>query len=65
MQVKAFYDYVWIHQKQYDDRVALLSDDQMSTDLQRKLALHLFKDVVSHISIFSEIDDLLLGQICL
>ena len=65
LQVKAFYDYVWIHQKQYDDRIALLSDDQMSTDLQRKLALHLFKDVVSHISIFSEIDDLLLGEICL
>ena len=65
MQVKAFYDYVWIHQKQYDDRVALLSDDQMSTDLKRKLALHLFKDVISHISIFSDIDDLLLGQICL
>lgn len=65
LQVKAFYDYVWIHQKQYDDRIALLSDDQMSTDLQRKLALHLFKDVVSHISIFSDIDDLLLGEICL
>jgi len=65
LKVKAFYDYVWIHQKQYDDRIALLSDDQMSTDLQRKLALHLFKDVVSHISIFSEIDDLLLGEICL
>ena len=65
LQVKAFYDYIWIHQKQYDDRIALLSDDQMSTDLQRKLALHLFKDVVSHISIFSEIDDLLLGEICL
>jgi len=65
VKVKAFYDYVWIHQKQYDDRIALLSDDQMSTDLQRKLALYLFKDVVSHISIFSEIDDLLLGEICL
>ncbi len=65
LQVKAFYDYIWIHQKQYDDQVALLSDDQMSTDLQRKLALHLFKDAVSHISIFSEIDDLLLGEICL
>jgi CRP-like cAMP-binding protein len=64
-QVKAFYDYIWIHQKQYDDKIALLSDDQMSTDLQRKLALHLFKDVVSHISLFSEIDDLLLGEICL
>ena len=37
----------------------------MSTDLQRKLALHLFKDVISHISFFSEIDDLLLGEICL
>ena len=65
VKVRAFYDYIWIHQKQYDDRIALLSDDQMSTDLQRKLALHLFKDVVSHISIFSEIDDLLLGEICL
>lgn len=65
VQVRAFYDYVWIHQKQYDDKIALLSDDQMSTDLQRKLALHLFKDVVSHISFFSEVDDLLLGEICL
>lgn len=64
-QVKAFYNYVWIHQRQYDDKIALLSDDQMSTDLQRKLALHLYKDVVSHISFFSEIDDLLLGEICL
>lgn len=64
-QVRAFYDYVWIHQKQYDDKIALLSDQQMSTDLQRKLALHLFKDVVSHISFFSEVDDLLLGEICL
>mmetsp|Transcript_46182 Transcript_46182/g.97019 ORF Transcript_46182/g.97019 Transcript_46182/m.97019 type:complete len:660 (+) Transcript_46182:2757-4736(+) len=64
-QVRAFYDYVWIHQKQYDERIALLSDQQMSTDLQRKLALHLFKDVVSHISFFSEIDDLLLGEICM
>ena len=64
-QVRAFYDYVWIHQKQYDEKIALLSDAQMSTDLQRKLALHLFKDVISHISFFSEIDDLLLGEICL
>jgi len=64
-QVRAFYDYVWIHQKQYDEKIALLSDQQMSTDLQRKLALHLFKDVVSHISFFSEIDDLLLGEICM
>ena len=64
-QVRAFYDYIWIHQRQYDDKVALLSDEQMSTDLQRKLALHLFKDVISHISLFSEIDDLLLGEICL
>lgn len=64
-QVRAFYDYVWIHQKQYDEKIALLSDEQMSTDLQRKLALHLFKDVVSHISFFSEIDDLLLGEICM
>lgn len=64
-QVRAFYDYIWIHQKQYDDKIALLSDQQMSTDLQRKLALHLFKDVVSHISFFSEIDDLLLGEICM
>ncbi|KAL7547182.1 hypothetical protein ACHAWF_010502 [Thalassiosira exigua] len=64
-QVRAFYDYVWIHQKQYDEKIALLSDKQMSTDLQRKLALHLFKDVVSHISFFSEIDDLLLGEICM
>lgn len=64
-QVRAFYDYVWVHQKQYDERIALLSDQQMSTDLQRKLALHLFKDVVSHISFFSDIDDLLLGEICM
>lgn len=64
-QVRAFYDYIWIHQKQYDDKIALLSDQQMSTDLQRKLALHLYKDVVSHISFFSEIDDLLLGEICM
>lgn len=65
VQVRAFYDYVWIHQRQYDDKIALLSDQQMSTDLQRRLALHLFKDVVSHISFFSEIDDLLLGEICM
>jgi CRP-like cAMP-binding protein len=65
VQVRAFYDYVWIHQRQYDDKIALLSDQQMSTDLQRKLALHLFKDVVSHISFFSELDDLLLGEICM
>mmetsp|Transcript_23868 Transcript_23868/g.27496 ORF Transcript_23868/g.27496 Transcript_23868/m.27496 type:complete len:804 (+) Transcript_23868:145-2556(+) len=65
LQVRAYFDYIWIHQKQYDDQIALLSDEQMSTDLQRKLALHLFKDVVSHISFFSEIDDLLLGEICL
>ena len=64
-QVKTFYNYVWVHQRQYDDRIALLSDEQMSTDLQRKLALHLYKDVVSHISLFSEIDDLMLGEICL
>jgi len=65
VQVKAYYNYVWIHQKQYDDKIALISDHQMSTDLQRKLALHLFKDVISHISFFSEVDDLLLGEICL
>ncbi len=64
-QVRAFYNYIWIHQKQYDDKIALLSDQQMSTDLQRKLALHLFKDVVSHISFFSEVDDGLLGEICM
>lgn len=64
-QVRAFHDYIWIHQRQYDDKIALLSDQQMSTDLQRKLALHLFKDVVSHISFFSEVDDLLLGEICM
>lgn len=64
-QVRAFYDYIWIHQKQFDHKIALLSDENMSTDLQRKLALHMFKDFVSHIAIFSGIDDLVLGEICL
>lgn len=64
-QVRRFYDYVWTNQKQYDDKIALLSDKQMSTHLQRKLALHLFKDVFSQISFFAELDDLVLGEICL
>ena len=64
-QVGAYYDYIWVNQKQYDETIGLLSDRTMSTDLQRKLALHLFKDVVSHISFFAEVDDVVLGQICL
>ena len=64
-QVGAYYDYIWVNQKQFDDNIGLLSDRTMSTDLQRKLALHLFKDVVSHISFFAEVDDVVLGQICL
>ena len=64
-QVSAYYDYIWVNQKQYDEQIGLLSDRTMSTDLQRKLALHLFKDVVSHISFFAEVDDVVLGQICL
>jgi len=64
-QVKAYHDYIWINQKQYDDSIGLLSDKQMSTDLQRKLALHLYKDVVMHISFFAHVDDTVLGQICL
>ena len=64
-KVKAFYDYIWVNQKQYDEQIGLLSDKSMSTDLQRQLALHLFKDVVSHISFFADVDDIVLGQICL
>eukprot|EP00520_Triparma_pacifica_P005976 CAMPEP_0118648548 /NCGR_PEP_ID=MMETSP0785-20121206/9214_1 /TAXON_ID=91992 /ORGANISM="Bolidomonas pacifica, Strain CCMP 1866" /LENGTH=858 /DNA_ID=CAMNT_0006540747 /DNA_START=208 /DNA_END=2782 /DNA_ORIENTATION=- len=64
-KVKAYYDYIWVNQKQYDEQIGLLSDKSMSTDLQRQLALHLFKDVVSHISFFADVDDIVLGQICL
>ena len=64
-KVKAYYDYIWVNQKQYDEKIGLLSDRSMSTDLQRQLALHLFKDVVTHISFFADVDDIVLGQICL
>jgi CRP-like cAMP-binding protein len=64
-QVRAYYDYIWVNQKQYDDDVGLLSDKQMSSDLQRKLALHLFMDTVKHISFFAEVDDTVMGEICL
>jgi len=54
-----------VNQKQYDDEIGLLSDSQMSSDLQRKLALHLFMDTVKHISFFADVDDTVMGEICL
>ena len=36
-QVRAYYDYIWVNQKQYDEQIGLLSDKTMSTDLKRKV----------------------------
>jgi hyperpolarization activated cyclic nucleotide-gated potassium channel 2 len=64
-RVLAYYDYLWVNQKQYDDKIMLLTDQGMSTDLRGKLALHMYKDVVQGVSLFSQIDDMFLSKVCM
>ena len=37
----------------------------MSSDLRGKLALHLYKDVVQGVSLFSRVDDTFLSKVCM
>ena len=64
-RVLAYYDYMWVNQKQYDDKITLLTDKGMSSDLRGKLALHLYKDVVQGVSLFSRVDDTFLSKVCM
>ena len=64
-RVLAYYDYMWVNQKQYDDKITLLTDKGMSSDLRGKLALHLYKDVVQRVSLFSRVDDTFLSKVCM
>lgn len=64
-RVLAYYDYMWVNQKQYDDKITLLTDKGMSSDLRGKLALHMYKDVVQGVSLFSRVDDTFLSKVCM
>lgn len=64
-RVLAYYDYMWVNQKQYDDKITLLTDKGMSGDLRGKLALHMYKDVVQGVSLFSRVDDTFLSKVCM
>jgi len=64
-RVLAYYDYMWVNQKQYDDKITLLTDKGMSSDLRGKLALHLYKEVVQGVSLFSRVDDTFLSKVCM
>ena len=50
--VFAYYDYLWMNQKQYDDKILLMNDRGMSSDLRGKLALFLYKDVIQGVTLF-------------
>jgi hypothetical protein len=56
---------MWVNQKQYDDKITLLTDKGMSSDLRGKLALHLYKEVVQGVSLFSRVDDTFLSKVCM
>jgi len=64
-RVFAYYDYLWVNQKQYDDKIMLMNDRGMSSDLRGKLALFLYKDVIQGVSLFERVDDTFLSKICM
>jgi len=64
-RVFAYYDYLWVNQKQYDDKILLMNDRGMSSDLRGKLALYLYKDVIQGVSLFERVDDTFLSKICM
>jgi CRP-like cAMP-binding protein len=64
-RVFAYYDYLWVNQKQYDDKILLMNDRGMSSDLRGKLALFLYKDVIQGVSLFERVDDTFLSKICM
>jgi hypothetical protein len=35
-RVLAYYDYMWVNQKQYDDKITLLTDKGMSSEISPK-----------------------------
>jgi len=64
-RVFAYYDYLWVNQKQYDDKIMLMNDRGMSSDLRGKLALFLYKDVIQGVTLFERVDDTFLSKICM
>ncbi|GMI28185.1 hypothetical protein TeGR_g1413 [Tetraparma gracilis] len=64
-RVFAYYDYLWVNQKQYDDKILLMNDRGMSSDLRGKLALFLYKDVIQGVTLFERVDDTFLSKICM
>jgi len=64
-RVYAYYDYLWVNQKQYDDKIMLMNDRGMSSDLRGKLALFLYKDVIQGVTLFERVDDTFLSKICM
>lgn len=64
-RVEAYYDYVWLHQRQYDEKITLLHDPCMSPTLKLDIALHLYRDVVENVTFFKELEDKFLARICM
>lgn len=56
---------MWVNQKQYDDKILLMNDRGMSSDLRGKLALFLYKDVIQGVTLFERVDDTFLSKICM
>lgn len=54
-----------MNQKQYDDKILLMNDRGMSSDLRGKLALFLYKDVIQGVTLFERVDDTFLSKICM
>lgn len=56
-RVKKFYDYLWMHNKRPGTRSALAAFTDLSSSLQKEIAVELYKDALTKVALFSDVND--------
>ncbi|OQR96460.1 Voltage-gated Ion Channel (VIC) Superfamily [Achlya hypogyna] len=64
-RVTAYYDYLWVNNRNLSEDMTLLQDRGMSLVLRHQIAIYLYKDQLLKIPFFQHATDDVLGMICM
>ncbi|KAF0691280.1 Aste57867_17458 [Aphanomyces stellatus] len=64
-RIQAYYDYLWINNRNLSETMTLLNDKGMSEPLRHQIAIYLYKDQLLKIPFFQHASDEVLGMICM
>ncbi|KAG9401422.1 hypothetical protein AC1031_009284 [Aphanomyces cochlioides] len=64
-RVLAYYDYLWVNNRNLCDTMMLLRDQSMSEPLRHQIAIYLYKDQLVKVPFFQHASDDILGMICM